>query len=425
MHSKDMLSALDLFCGGGGMSLGVSSRFNVVGAADIEEDCIDVLAQNQPGVDARVVDLSCSASTREFLLRFPRVQLICGGPPCQDFSNSGRHVEAARSELLVRFAEIVVEARPEIAVTENVPYMVRTDAFRRYCDILSQAGYNMLILFANAAACNVAQDRRRVFVFATFAKKATLQAILAEYATLDTIPSDVSSMASCLENEHEFVWYCARNRWQPCVYSSARLSPTLRTNCVTKKPAHYEGRHDDDGNYANAHVPTVQELSRMSSFPSSYFDGVSPKSASRMIGNAVPPNVASVVAEICVKLLCSPPKTSNDTTVVGIPRPYGNKKSKIDRLLEMSMSDYMDVCNEKVQYVCGSSQQADQALEEVLGWIPKSGWRVVLKRRRTTRTNKDDLYVFIPGYRTEFRSLKQILRVTNVPIDQFKSTRKL
>jgi len=73
---------------------------------------------------------------------------VCGGPPCQGFSTSGKqNVMDPRNSLVFEFAKLIVEMQPKTMVFENVPGILDmvtpegipvTDAF---CKILSDGNY--------------------------------------------------------------------------------------------------------------------------------------------------------------------------------------------------------------------------------------------------------------------------------------------
>ena len=84
--------AVDLFCGGGGLSLGLDSAgFRVAFAADHDAWAVETHAANMQGL-CEVLDLSHPAEEARVikLLRRAEISLIAGGPPCQPFSRAGR-----------------------------------------------------------------------------------------------------------------------------------------------------------------------------------------------------------------------------------------------------------------------------------------------------------------------------------------------
>jgi DNA (cytosine-5)-methyltransferase 1 len=62
---------------------------------------------------------------KEIGMQRGEVDLVCGGPPCQGFSNAGkRNVMDPRNSLVFDFARIVLEIFPKTMMMENVPGIV-------------------------------------------------------------------------------------------------------------------------------------------------------------------------------------------------------------------------------------------------------------------------------------------------------------
>ena len=132
-------TAVDLFCGPGGLSLGLErAGFDVLVGADSEEWAVRTHEANVAGV-GWCGDLS---NTNDFLdeLRawgVEHVDLVAGGVPCQPFSRAGRPrirglVEAGgraahdhRADLWSSFVEVVDALRPTAVLVENVPDLPR------------------------------------------------------------------------------------------------------------------------------------------------------------------------------------------------------------------------------------------------------------------------------------------------------------
>jgi len=77
-------------------------------------------------------DVTCYGDVRTFR-DIPRVDLICGGFPCQDLSFAGKRagIEGDRSGLWFEYARILRDARPRWVLIENVPGLLVHDAMRR------------------------------------------------------------------------------------------------------------------------------------------------------------------------------------------------------------------------------------------------------------------------------------------------------
>ena len=129
--------AIDLFCGAGGMSLGFEQAgFDVLLGVDRDGYHAATHERNFPYgrtlcqsvADLKVEDIYGALSGRT------EVDLICGGPPCQGFSNMGLRDELdVRNSLVGQFVRIVCEVKPKAFAMENVPGMM-TGATRKILD---------------------------------------------------------------------------------------------------------------------------------------------------------------------------------------------------------------------------------------------------------------------------------------------------
>src|SRR5688500_5526277 len=83
------LTALDIFAGGGGLTVGLKrAHFAVVGAVELEPNAFATYKANHPEVKAFKQDV-CSVKG-EALLRLSEsgvIDLLAGCPPCQGFSS--------------------------------------------------------------------------------------------------------------------------------------------------------------------------------------------------------------------------------------------------------------------------------------------------------------------------------------------------
>ena len=127
---------VDLFAGGGGLSLGFSrAGFEVVCAIEKWQPAIEVYQENfnHPVINIDLLDIDKAAS----LIKNYAPSLIIGGPPCQDFSSAGKRDESlGRANLTISFAEIVQKCKPEVFVMENVARAAKSKAFQVALKIL-------------------------------------------------------------------------------------------------------------------------------------------------------------------------------------------------------------------------------------------------------------------------------------------------
>jgi DNA (cytosine-5)-methyltransferase 1 len=177
------LTAVELFCGAGGMALGFEQAgFDVLAAVDLDPVHLSAHERNFPLCEPVCADISVIGATeiidaarrgwarRHVSTRFAgRVDCIFGGPSCQGFSVIGpRQRDDPRNGLVAEFARLVVEMRPRWFVMENVPGLVSPaygSVLQAFCETLRGAGYRLADPWLlNARDHGVPQERKRVFV---------------------------------------------------------------------------------------------------------------------------------------------------------------------------------------------------------------------------------------------------------------------
>ena len=95
-------------------------------------------------------------------------ELLCGGFPCQAFSNAGRRkgFEDARGTLFFEIARLAQARRPAYLLLENVPGLLTHDQGRTFSAILAtlnDLGYRVEWMVLNSADFRVPQVRKRGF----------------------------------------------------------------------------------------------------------------------------------------------------------------------------------------------------------------------------------------------------------------------
>jgi DNA (cytosine-5)-methyltransferase 1 len=172
---KRSLKAADVFCGVGGMTLGLrQAGFEVVGGLDLSELAVDGYERNHPDVqvwrrDVRKVE--GSELLERFGLSAPGdLDLLGGCPPCQGFSTvrtrRGAAVKDPRNGLVAQFARLAEELRPKAILMENVPGLATDNPrFSRFVKRLERAGYDVKFNILNARDHGVPQSRRRLVLF--------------------------------------------------------------------------------------------------------------------------------------------------------------------------------------------------------------------------------------------------------------------
>lgn len=125
------------------------------------EYCRRVLAKHWPGA-LRFEDVRDVGAHN-----LPRVDVVCGGFPCQDISNAGKRagIEGERSGLWSEYARIIRELRPQYVVVENVAAL-RIRGLDVVLGDLANLGYDAEWSVLSACAVGAPHTRERLFILA-------------------------------------------------------------------------------------------------------------------------------------------------------------------------------------------------------------------------------------------------------------------
>ena len=157
-----MLTIGSLFSGIGGLEKGLEDAGlgPVLWQCEIDPFCRQVLARHWPDAkryeDVRTIDETA-----------PRVDLLCGGFPCQDISNAGARagIDGERSGLWAEFARCIRVLRPHVVVIENVSGLLGRGMGRVLGD-LAALGYDAEWSTVRAEYVGAPHRRERVFIVA-------------------------------------------------------------------------------------------------------------------------------------------------------------------------------------------------------------------------------------------------------------------
>ena len=132
----------------------------VVWQCESDEFCRRVLARHWPGIP-------CYGDVAT-LTGPPRVDVLCGGFPCQDLSQAQANssplgLDGARSGLWSEFARLVGELRPRYVLVENVPALLGRGLGRVLRD-LATLGYDAEWDCLPASAFGAPHQRDRIWI---------------------------------------------------------------------------------------------------------------------------------------------------------------------------------------------------------------------------------------------------------------------
>ena len=176
MTTSSKLTAIDLFCGAGGLSEGFhQSGFHVLAGQDFDPAAGMTFAATHP--EAQFIPGPIQRVTAPGLLRFTgmekgQLDVLIGGPPCQGYSvyNHQRGEEDPRAGLFREYLRIVAGVRPRWLVMENVTGITSIAGGAIVKEIecgMAKLGYRVRMKVLKAEDFGIPQERRRVIFIAT------------------------------------------------------------------------------------------------------------------------------------------------------------------------------------------------------------------------------------------------------------------
>jgi len=301
------MKILDLFCGCGGLSLGFQQAgYDVVGAFDAWKPAIETYNANMDH-KAILCDLSDVDGFVDSVRR-RKIDMIIGGPPCQDFSSAGQRKEEARASLTRSYAEIITRLQPRYFVMENVARSKNSQAYINARKIFSDAGYGLTETVLDASYCGVPQIRKRFFCIGVLGEKYGFMGDIIERALNEKRMTVRDFLGKEIEVEHYYRH--PRNYNRRAIFSVDEPSATIR-GVSRPIPEGYKGHHRDTSKLERSLRPlTTVERSRIQTFPPNFKWIGSKTDVEQMIGNAVPVNLAKFVAS-CITTYVNNSKFAN------------------------------------------------------------------------------------------------------------------
>ncbi len=354
-HKPRKLTAVDVFAGGGGLTVGLKrAGFNVVSAVEIEPHAFATYKANHKGVTAYRQDIR-SVSGADLVAHSPSgaIDLLAGCPPCQGFSSltSKYRRDDPRNTLVHEMGRILGEVQPLSLMMENVPGLalkgkplldallecLKDNGYTPTCDVLQVADYG------------VPQNRRRLVLLAGKGFKIELPKPthcrggsdelpawntidnvlkgLARPITLDKAREKGGPVAAgwhvvrclALQNQRRLKrakpgrawWSGIPKRLRPGCHESkdagfsnvygrmkwGMISPTITGGCTTFSKGRF-------GHPSQNRTISVFEAALLQTFPADYvFDTPFMEYACSIIGNALPCDFAAIVAKCCARAI--------------------------------------------------------------------------------------------------------------------------
>jgi DNA (cytosine-5-)-methyltransferase len=169
--SPTKISTIDLFCGAGGLSLGLKQvGIKVAAGIDLDPTCSYPYSHNI-GADFIQADVSTITGRDLWDLWMPNsIRLLAGCAPCQPFSSQRRGVDTREEKnwsLLAHFGRLVNQAEPELVTMENVTRLASQSIFKDFVSDLRSLGYNLTYGTLYGPGFGLPQERRRLVLMAS------------------------------------------------------------------------------------------------------------------------------------------------------------------------------------------------------------------------------------------------------------------
>lgn len=349
--------AISLFSGAGGLDLGLEDAGGSVRLM-VEPDrdsTATVRANRRFFRDAAILEQPIQKlSVEEILhaagLRRGEAGLLVGGPPCQPFSKSGYWLQDrragladARASLLDDYLRVLSGAHPEAFILENVASLyhpAHRETFERFLARARRAGYAVAWKRLNAVEYGVPQTRYRVFVLGLRGRHApslpepthwwgqpplnsahllppeTAGRWISAFGSREYAEVEESLLGKWKDILREIPpgWnYKYLTSWAGCAkplfiaeskYWSflLKLSPYRPSWTIQASPGPWTGPL-----HWKSRKLRIPELAALQTFPPTFAFTGSRASRVRQIGNAVPPLLASRVAQALLADVCGTP----------------------------------------------------------------------------------------------------------------------
>ena len=164
--------AIDLFAGGGGLTVGLKrAGFSILAAVEIEKNAFATFTTNHPEVKAYKQDIrTIKGSDLKALAPGGVIGLLTGCPPCQGFTSLTSKYKRSdpRNILVLEMARLVEETRPQAVMMENVPGLAGRGRplLDEFLERIGRIGYQPNTQVLQVADYGVPQNRRRLVVLA-------------------------------------------------------------------------------------------------------------------------------------------------------------------------------------------------------------------------------------------------------------------
>lgn len=321
------MKVISLFSGCGGLDLGFErAGFEIPLANEFDKTIWETFKYNHP--KTKLIEGDIRKVDEELFIQ--DVDGIIGGPPCQSWSEAGalRGIDDDRGQLFFDYIRILRKVMPKFFLAENVSGMLanrHNSSVKNILRLFDESGYNVSLTLANAKDYGVAEERKRVFYIgfrkdlginykfpsgstSDDSKKLTLRDIIWDLQ-FTAVPANSKNQSNenAINNNEYFVGayspiFMSRNRvksWDEQAYTVQASGRQCQLHPSAPKMIKF-GENDCrfvSGKEDLYRRMTVREIARIQGFPDDFkFIYKSVNDAYKMIGNAVPVNLAYEIA---------------------------------------------------------------------------------------------------------------------------------
>lgn len=296
------------------------SVFHTIYSNDLFKEANESYAVNFPGTFQHRIDI-------RKVRNFPKADLVIGGFPCPGYSAGGKRlIDDERNFLYLHFIRCIMQAQPDVFVAENVKGMLslgKGEVVRQIVEDFASCGYDVQYKLLSAEQYGVPQVRERVFIVGVkqgvnfhyeFPEPTHGENKLPIVTLKDAIGDLEVDPGPYYTGSYSSI-YMSRNRkkkWSEpsfTIQASGRQAP-LHPGGIPMKKVDKDMWTFPDGEHAHRRL-SVREIARIQTFPDWFIfsDGNNKDSSLnnrlnkqyQQIGNAVPVQLAKVVAEPIAK----------------------------------------------------------------------------------------------------------------------------
>lgn len=319
------MDVVSFFAGCGGLDLGFEqSGFHVVWANELDPMVRDTYVRNHPNTKFVLGDIRMINPDE-----VPYCDGFIGGPPCQSWSVAGKQkgLEDQRGQLFLTYIDMIVAKSPKFFLIENVKGLLDEkfkNIFNDFIFRLDAAGYNVQWKLLDAVNYRVPQNRERIFIIG-FRKDLNVLFEFPNPTCFEPIPL-IKAIGDITEEPRQFLnegidkvnpirpnhdvysgafssYYRRGNRrrsWERPSFTIHATGENTPLHPSSPKMVYYghENWNFLQGRYREYRRLSVRECARIQTFPDDFiFDCPDIKALYRMIGNAVPPRMANILAK--------------------------------------------------------------------------------------------------------------------------------